>query len=163
MAGRIWRALTSSVAATRVAHEDVRLRGRTYGIPFEDVWTAAHDLAAGGMRGWRVVTVDDEDGVIEAEATTPLRRRIDDVVIRIRLDEDAQTRVDARSAARQGRFDGGRNARRLGRFFRALDRAVVQARRRRLETRAEEGTGSGDGAVAPRSADASLGASRGGG
>jgi uncharacterized protein (DUF1499 family) len=136
MAGRIWRALTSNVAATQDGHEDARLRGRTYAIPYEDVWTAAHALAAGGLRRWRVVAADDEEGVIEAESTTLVRRRVDDVVIRISLDADAQTRVDARSSVRRGYADGGRNARRLNRFFRALDRAVVDAQRRRREARA---------------------------
>ena len=131
----IGRALTSNVAETAQAHEDPRLRGRTYAIPFEDVWSAARALATVGLRGWRLVSADDEAGVMNVEATTRLRRRIDDVVIRITLDENAQTRVDARSAARTGSGDLGRNARRLGRFFRALDEAVVEARRHRLDAR----------------------------
>ena len=131
----IWRALTTNVAETAQAHEDPRLRGRTYAIPFEDVWSAVQALATVGLRGWRLVSADDEEGVVHVESTTLVRRRIDDVVIRVGLDENGQTRVDARAAARQGRGDLGRNARRLDRFFRALDRAVVEARRQRLEAR----------------------------
>lgn len=131
----IWRALTANVAETAQAHEDPRLRGRTYAIPFEDVWNAVQALVTVGLRGWRLVSADDEEGVVNAEATTLVRRRIDDIVIRVGLDENGQTRVDARAAARQGRGDLGRNARRLDRFFRALDRAVVEARRQRLEAR----------------------------
>lgn len=144
MAGRMWRALTTSVAATQSGHEDPRLQGRTYAIPFEDVWSAARMLASGGLRGWRLVSADDDEGVIEAAATTLLLRRTDDVVIRVLLDEDAQTRVDARSAARKGFGDGGRNARRLHRFFRALDQTVLDARRVRLEARADRARDAGD-------------------
>ena len=129
----IWRALTVKEAETAEGHEDARLRGRTYAIPFEDVWSAARALASVGMRGWRMVSADDDEGVIQVEATGMLRRsRVDDVVIRVTLDRNAQTRVDARAAAREGRGDLGRNARSIGRFFRALDRAVVEARRHRL-------------------------------
>ena len=131
----MWRALTVNIAETAQAHEDVRLRGRTYAIPFEDVWNAAHTVATVALHGWRIVSSDDQAGVIKAEATTRFGRKIDDVWIRISLDENAQTRVDARSAARQGRGDWGRNARRLNRFFRALDHAVVEARRQRLGAR----------------------------
>ncbi|HUF11919.1 MAG TPA: DUF1499 domain-containing protein [Longimicrobiales bacterium] len=145
----IWRALTRNVAETAQAHEDARLRGRTYAIPFEDVWNAAQAVAGVGMRGWRIVSSDDEEGVIHAESTTLMRRKIDDVSIRITLDRDAQTRVDARSAARAGRGDLGRNARRLNRFFHALDRAVVDARRRRLESRPAATPASGASVVPP--------------
>ena len=129
------RGLTTNVAETAQAHRDVRLRGRTYAIPFEDVWNAAHALAAGALPRWRITSADDEAGVIRAEAATLLRRKYDDVVIRITLDADAQTRVDARAAARQGRGDWGRNARRLKRFFRALDAAVVEQNRMRMAKR----------------------------
>lgn len=135
----MWRALTENVAETAQAHEDPRLRGRTYAIPFEDVWNAALFVASVHLRGWRVVSSNDEAGVINAEATTLLRKKIDDVVVRVSLDRDAQTRVDARAAAREGRGDWGRNARRLKRFFHALDRAVVEARNRRLAARKTPG------------------------
>ena len=120
-----------NVVATAQAHEDERLRGRTYAIPFEDVWNAAQALVTVGLRGWRLVSSDDEEGVITAEATTLLGKKIDDIVIRVGLDENAQTRVDGRASARAGR-DWGRNARRLRGFFTALDKAVVEARRQRL-------------------------------
>jgi hypothetical protein len=126
--------LGRNFAETAQAHEDARLRGRTYAIPFEDVWNAALALASVGQRGWRVVRSDDEEGVINAVART-MRGRTDDIVIRVSLDEDAQTRVDARAVARQGRTDWGRNARRLRRFFRALDSAVVETKRQRLESK----------------------------
>ena len=139
----MWRALTTSVAETAQAHEDVRLRGRTYAIPFEDVWNAAQFLASVHLRGWSVLTSDDDAGVIHAVATSFFRKKLDDVVIRVSLDENAQTRVDARAAAREGRGDWGRNARRLNRFFRALDRAVVEARNRRMAARKSPGAAVG--------------------
>ena len=139
----MWRALTTNVAETAQAHEDPRLRGRTYAIPFEDVWSAAQFLASVHLRGWSILTSDDEAGVIHAVATTAFGKKADDVVIRISLDENAQTRVDARAAARDGRGDWGRNARRLKRFFHELDRAVVEARNRRMAARKTPGAAAG--------------------
>ena len=139
----MWRALTTHVAETAQAHEDARLRGRTYAIPFEDVWNAAQFLASVHLRGWRIVSADDETGVITAEAKRLFSKKIDDVVVRVSLDENAQTRVDARASARQGRGDWGRSARRLNRFFHALDRAVVEARNRRMAAKKAPGAAAG--------------------
>lgn len=104
---------------------DRRLRGRTYAIPFEEVWQASLRLTGGGVRGWTRVAADDDAGLIEAQA-----RRITgawyDIVIEIRLDEDAQTRVDGRVAARRPGTDFGTSARLLRRFFGALDRALAR-------------------------------------
>jgi hypothetical protein len=47
--------------------------------------------------------------------------------VEIGLDENAQTRVDARSSLEGKRGDLGRNRRTLGRFFRALDRSLAAA------------------------------------
>lgn len=146
---RVWSAITTRVATTAPAHADTRLRGRTYPIPFEDVWNAAHALASVGMRGLRLVHADDENGVIRAEARTAVGRKIDDLEIRIGLDENGQTRVDATSSARQGRGDWGRNARRLNRIFRALDRGVVDAQKRR-RARKQADARAGGGAEAGR-------------
>lgn len=121
---RLVRALTENVAETSPDAEDPRLRGRTYTIPFEDVWRAALSLASGGLRGWHLVSADDREGLIVAEAKTLVFRFVDDVRIRIALDADAQTRVDARSASRAGRVDFGTNARRIARFGRRLDRQL---------------------------------------
>lgn len=121
---RLIRGLTANVAETAPAAEDPRLRGRTYAIPFDAVWRAASDLADGGLRGWSLITADDYDGVIHAESRTLLLRFVDDISIRIHLDENAQTRVDARSASRKGKADFGTNARRVARFMRALDRRL---------------------------------------
>jgi hypothetical protein len=116
------------IAETRPDHVNRGLRGRTYAVPFEDVWRAALNLAGGGQRGWRLVSADDHEGVIVAEATTPLLRFVDDVTILISLDENAQTRVDVRSASRRGKRDFGTNARRIAGFLKRLDRRVVAER-----------------------------------
>lgn len=123
-ARRIARALARNHAATSEDDADPRLRGRLYAIPFEQVWQAARALAGGGLRRWQIISSDDQEGVINAEATTLLFRFVDDVVIRITLDADAQTRVDMTSRSRKGAFDLGTNARRLGTFLRALDRKL---------------------------------------
>ena len=111
---------------------DPRLRGRTYAIPFHDVWVAANKLAKTRAR-WRIHSADDVTGVIRAEATSLVRKRLSDVEIRIVLDEDAQTRVDMSSESRNGAFDWGLNIRRIGNFFKALDKELAKPRAERLE------------------------------
>jgi hypothetical protein len=123
-AQRLKRALTRVAAETSPDADDPRLRGRTYAVPFEEVWQAALALARGGLRGCRLRSADDLAGIINVEAANALLRSTDDVRIRISLDQNAQTRVDARSALRRGRADLGTNARRLARFFALLDRKV---------------------------------------
>lgn len=121
---RARRAGRRTAAATSLRAEDPRLRGRTYAIPFDRVWTEALALASGGLRGWSLVEADDQDGVIRADARRLVRRSVDHIVVRVGLDEDAQTRVDAESVSTEVRFDLGTHARRIGRFFRALDRRL---------------------------------------
>ena len=125
---RIGHALSRNRADTEDDHWDPRLRGRTYHIPFEQVWQASLALASGGkggLRRWKVIQADDYEGVIDAEAKTFWLRFVDDVRINIYLDEDAQTRVDVVSKSRKGKADLGTNARRVARFLRALDRRVM--------------------------------------
>jgi len=125
--GRLLRGLTHNRSVTAPDATDPRLRGRTYAIPFEGVWHAALGLA-GRRRGWRVLESDDLEGRIRAEAQT-LLRFVDDVVIEVRLDADAQTRLDMTSASRVGKGDLGKNARRIGKFLRALDRELAKQAR----------------------------------
>lgn len=134
------RALTRNRAATAPDHPDPRLRGRRYAIPYQEVWDAALRLAGGGLGRWSVVDADDLEGRIRAESTTRVFRFVDDVEIRIRLDRDAQTRVDLVSASRVGRGDLGTNARRIRRFLRTLDRELGATPSRTLDP--AEGVGS---------------------
>ena len=120
----ILRGLTETEAATDPRSDDRRLRGRTYAIPFEDVWQASVRLCGGGLRGWSVLSADDQRGVIEAISKTLVFGREDDVRVDMRLDENAQTRVDLWSASQKGRANLGRNRRVIGRFLRRLDRRL---------------------------------------
>ena len=115
------RGLSEHRAETDPTSTDHRLSGRTYAIPFENVWHAATSLAAGGLRGWSLWVADDQEGVIEASVSPMLFLAAEDVRIEIGLDENAQTRVDLTSASRTTRGDLGRNRRTIGGFIRRLD------------------------------------------
>lgn len=119
----IWRGMTRNRAFTEPDAADPRLRPRAYAVPFVDVWSAALSIAE-GTRGWTVTSSDPRAGEIVAEARTRLWKFVDDVWIRISLDEDGQTCVDVASSSRTGRGDLGTNARRIARFLHALDRLV---------------------------------------
>lgn len=120
----IWRGLTRNRAFTDDESPDPRLRARTYAVPFAAVWNAALSIAQ-ETRGWTVTASDPVGGEIVAEASTRMWKFVDDVWIRISLDDDAQTRVEMTSASRVGRADLGTNARRIARFLHALDGHVL--------------------------------------
>ncbi len=124
----IWRGLTQNRAFTEPEARDPRLRGREYPVPFAAVWQAALQVAQ-GTRGWTVTASDSRAGEIVAEARTTMWKFVDDVWIRISLDEDGQTCVDVTSASRAGRADLGTNARRIARFLQTLDRHVLGPKR----------------------------------
>jgi hypothetical protein len=112
---------------------DPRLRGRTYAVPFEDVWQAALKLTGGGLFRWTRHDADDHEGVILA-STTSLAGAVHDVMVRVTLDDEGQTRVDASAQARKPLTNFGRSRRRLRRFFRALDRALARTASTRAST-----------------------------
>lgn len=123
------KGILSGLKETEVATDpmatDPRLRGRTYAIPFDDVWTAATRLAGGELRGWRTLSADDREGLIEAAAEPLVWGGPHRVSIQIGLDENAQTRVDALSRSHRPHGYLGRNRRIVGRFFRRLDRSLA--------------------------------------
>jgi len=121
---RVRKALGDGGAETRPDAADPRFRGRTYAIPFEDVWQAS--IALLDKVGCSLRLANDRDGIIIAEASAIFPRRIDDVTISVVLDRDAQTRVDMRSIARDAKSDLGANARRVARFFELLDRRLAE-------------------------------------
>lgn len=126
----LWRALTSNGAATSPDAADPRLRGRTYAVPFDEVWRAALRLAGGGVPGWRVAEADDVEGVIRAVLRGGLRREERTAVIRIGFDGNAQTRVAiAVPEIRGAGPDFGAAARHIARFTAALDRELHRMRR----------------------------------
>ena len=120
---RLIRALTRNRAWTDPESPDRRLRGRAYPIPFTEVWKAALETARARPR-WTVTETDARRGEIVAEARTALWRFVDDVAIRVWLDDAGATRVDMTSASRVGGADLGVNARRIARFLHALDRRL---------------------------------------
>jgi len=120
----ILKALTETQATTDPKSDDRRLRGRTYAIPFEKVWQATLALCGGGVRGWSILSADDQRGVVEAISKTLVFGLEDDVRVEIQLDQNAQTRVDLWSGSRKSRANLGRNRRLIGRFLRRLDRRL---------------------------------------
>lgn len=133
-----WATLAQTSASTSESADDPRLRGRTYSIPFEDVWREAVALSKGALRGWSLVQTDDHEGIIEAEAKPFILPGINDVTVHITLDENAQTRVDVRSASRDARFGMGTNHRHIERFLRALDQSLERRARSARATRRKQ-------------------------
>lgn len=121
---RIARTLTEKGAETAPDAEDLRLRGRTYTIRFEDVWQAAITVIRKRLRGWVVVIDNDRMGRIDALSTSLLRGIETEVVVTIGLDENGQTRVDLSAATRTETRDWGRSRRLIGRFTKKLDREL---------------------------------------
>jgi hypothetical protein len=117
-------ALREERADTDPSSPDVRLVGRTYAIPFEHVWNAAVGVAKEGMRGWSVAGTDDLAGLIIASTLTRIFDIRDDVRVRIRLDENGQTRVDVSSKSRTEKPSLGRHRRTIGRFLSRLDQRL---------------------------------------
>jgi hypothetical protein len=87
----------------------------------------------GGLKGWSMVDADDREGEIDGLIRGWFERFHSGVTVRITLDQDAQTRVDAVAATLSGKVDLGVNAQRLGRFFKALDRDLEAARGQAME------------------------------
>ncbi len=112
-------------ARTAPDHPDERLRGARFGVPFAAVWEAALTVARRHPR-WKVTESDPGAGRIVAEATTPVWRFVDDVVIILSLDHQGDTRVDVASHSRVGRIDFGMNARRIHHFLRRLEREIAK-------------------------------------
>jgi hypothetical protein len=121
---RLRDGLLNNQAETHPEHLDPRLRGRTYAIPFARVWAAALEIASRELPGWTVLEADEDLGVLKAESQAPVLRFVDDVELRMSLDENGQTRVDMTSESRVGSSDLGKNARRIRRFFRILDQKI---------------------------------------
>lgn len=72
-------------------------------------------------KGWKVVTVDAESGVLEATESTFWYGFKDDVIIRVRPSKGGGTVVDMRSISRIGGSDLGLNAKRLEALISALE------------------------------------------
>lgn len=114
------RLFAETVADTR--RGDVR-PGRTYAVPFADVWDAlVRDIRR--RRGWRLVHADEELGLLTALCRSVRPRRPDDLSVWVALDENGLTSVEVRSASRGPGGDLGANRRRVRSLLARLDRAV---------------------------------------
>jgi len=79
-------------------------------------------LALIKSRGWKIVAENRSEGIVEATDTTVLFGFKDDVVIRLTA-ENRATRIDMRSASRQGQSDYRVNANRIEAFMADLKTA----------------------------------------
>ncbi|MGO3082471.1 DUF1499 domain-containing protein, partial [Psychrobacter celer] len=70
-----------------------------------------------------LMVIDADTGIMEATDTTPWFGFQDDVVIRI-TDEGSKRLVDIRSKSRIGGSDLGKNAERICRFIKELDKTL---------------------------------------
>jgi hypothetical protein len=80
---------------------------------FRRALDTAHDM------GWSVVAIAPDEGRIEATDTTFFFGFTDDIVIRVKP-AGFGAKLDIRSESRVGRSDGGRNARRIVAYLKAL-------------------------------------------
>lgn len=126
--GALARGLTRNAAFTSRGSRDPRLKGRTYAISFDEVWRASVALVDGELKRWELLETDDEEGVIRGRARSRVERLTGIITIRITLDLDGQTRVDALASSPAARRDLGSNARRLHRYFTALDQRLEERR-----------------------------------
>ena len=120
----MWKGFTERTARTSPDSNDPTLSGRTYTIPFDQVWNAALRLSGGELKGWKIVSFDDELGVIRADVRGRILPLEANVLISVTLDPDAQTRVDMSALGNHRGGDLGANRRRIRRFFNALDRSL---------------------------------------
>jgi uncharacterized protein (DUF1499 family) len=76
-------------------------------------------LALVEEQGWQLVAANRAQGTVEATDVTAVFGFKDDVIVRLSA-EGNKTRVDMRSASRQGRTDFRVNAKRINAFLEAL-------------------------------------------
>lgn len=89
--------------------------------PAEDVLDAS--VTVSQAMGWELVSVDADNGYLEATATTPWFGFKDDVVIRIRATAEG-SELDIRSKSRIGGSDLGTNAERIRTFRDQLEKRL---------------------------------------
>ena len=120
-----------SPRAVSTSHGSAGLPGRTYSIPFEDVWQGSLRLVRQKLRGWSLLHADDLAGIVQA-AIKGLHGSLDGTVeIRIALDRNAQTRVDVTAVMPSAVLELGLDERRIRRFLDGLDREALREHERR--------------------------------
>ena len=90
-------------------------------VPSPPDQTFDRALAAAQSFGWQIVTADKSSGRIEATDTTRWFGFVDDVAVRL-TPWGTGTRIDVRSVSRTGIGDAGRNAGRIRRFLKELQK-----------------------------------------
>jgi hypothetical protein len=98
------------------------------------VWQGALRIVREKMKGWALDTADDQEGIIHVDVKGIHRKLNGHIVIRVALDDNGQTRADARSSTPDAFTDFGVNARRVHRFFTALDRESTREWQRRMSS-----------------------------
>src|SRR5437667_6051570 len=97
------------------------LRPLILNAPPKEVFPKALEAARG--MGWQIVDSNQDQGRIEATATTPWFGFKDDVVVRV-MPADHGSRIDVRSVSRVGKSDLGTNARRIQEYLSKIIRSV---------------------------------------
>jgi len=97
------------------------LRPLILNAPPKEVFPKA--LEAAREMGWQIVDSNQDQGRIEATATTPWFGFKDDVVVRV-MPADHGSRIDVRSVSRVGKSDLGTNARRIQEYLSKITRSV---------------------------------------
>jgi len=105
----------------RTIHRDYYGDIRTIEVPWPADETLRRAEALARERGWQIVTVDPQQGILEAVDTSTFFRFKDNVVVRIRpLSDRSGSIVDMRSISRVGTSDLGVNAERVRNFLKDL-------------------------------------------
>jgi hypothetical protein len=102
------------------------LRPRRLAIPFDTVWQAARNVLDGGIRKWSLDHSDDHEGLLTGTCRG-MGSSEHTITVRVALDADAQTTVDASVTAKEEGRDFGRAERRLRRFLGTLDKALARS------------------------------------
>ena len=97
------------------------LRPLILNAPPKEVFPKA--LEAAREMGWQIVDSNQDQGRLEATATTPWFGFKDDVVVRV-MTADHGSRIDVRSVSRVGKSDLGTNARRIQEYLSKITRSV---------------------------------------
>jgi uncharacterized protein (DUF1499 family) len=101
------------------------LRSRVYYADGGGVLAAA-EQAVRSLPRFRIVHIDAENEVIEAEAETAVGHFIDDITIYLISLGKGLVRVTIRSRSRQGRGDLGQNAQHIELIQEAMDRRLLR-------------------------------------
>jgi uncharacterized protein (DUF1499 family) len=86
--------------------------------------TTQRALSVVEVLDWEVVSLNPAKGIIEATATTPIFGFREDVVIRLKSEEQNKTRIDVRSVSRVGDTDYGSNADRIRFYLNRLEKRL---------------------------------------